>query len=125
MKYNEYIAEQGKVLFNLKTFTYGNKIITKNDYSNYLIQIDKNDAETYSKMFENKQHELRDIEFKKQKNIDDDTIMTQDDSGEYVETQNQNIDEQIDAYRKELGGQLLTQCGIDKNFQTITHNTKN
>ena len=50
--------------------------------------------------------------------------MTQNDTGEYIEVQSQTLDEQIDAYRKELGGQLLTQCGIDKNFQTITHNTE-
>lgn len=124
MKYNEYIAEQGKVLFNLKTFTYGNRIITKNNYSSYLIQINKDEAETYIKMFENKQHELRNIEFNKQKDKNNDTIMTMNDSGEYVESQVQTIDEQIDSYRKELGGQLLTQCGIDKNFQTITHNTE-
>ena len=120
MIYNEYIAEQDKVLFNLKTFSYGNRIITKDDYGDYLIQISKEVAKEYIQLLKDKQEEYNNIQ---QENINE-SIMVMNDDGEYVEQPNHSKEEVIEKYRLELGGQLITKYGINKHFQTIIHNTE-
>ena len=46
--YNEYSASEGKVLFNIRNFTYGIKIISSDDLSAYLYETDIDTAKEYA-----------------------------------------------------------------------------
>lgn len=46
--YNEYSASEGKVLLNIRNFTYGFKIISSDDLSAYLYETTKEVAEEYA-----------------------------------------------------------------------------
>lgn len=117
--YNEYIAETNKVLFNFNNFTYGNRILSKNDISKYLIQLDKDVATKYIEQFEKNKITIRhDFEEENAENNTNVKIMVLNNDGVYEE-QEDNLDTRIDNYRKELIAKIISNNGIDKQFQTI------
>lgn len=119
--YNEYIAETNKVLFNFNNFTYGNRILSKNDISKYLIQLDKDSAVNYIKQFEKYRLEIK--EQFREENInenDDAKIMVLNNDGIYEE-QDDSLELRIDNYRKELIAKIISNNGVDKQFQTVIH----
>lgn len=117
--YNEYIAETNKVLFNFNNFTYGNRILSKNDIFKYLIQLDKDTATKYIEQFEKNKITIRHaFEEENAKNNTNVKIMVLNDNGIYEE-QEDNLDTRIDNYRKELIAKIISNNGIDKQFQTI------
>lgn len=118
--YNEYIAEQNKVLFNFNNFTYGNRILSKEDISKYLIQLDKDTAIKYIKQFEENRDNIESL-FKENNADKDNDIKTMilNDDGVYEE-QDDTLGTQIENYRKELVAEIISN-GIDKQFQTVVH----
>lgn len=121
--YNEYIAETNKVLFNFNNFTYGNRILSKNDISKYLIQLDKDTATKYIKQFEKNKITIRhDFEEENAENNTNVKIMVLNNDGVYEE-QEDNLDTRIDNYRKEFVVKIISNNGIDKQFQTIIHSS--
>ena len=119
--YNEYIAETNKVLFNFNNFTYGNKILSKNDISKYLIQLDKDSAVNYIKQFEKYRLEIKEQFREENINENDDTkIMVLNDDGIYEE-QYDTLELRIDNYRKELIAKIISNNGVDKQFKTVIH----
>lgn len=50
MKYNEYIASEGKVLLNINDFSFANRMITKNVLE--LIELSKEEAEYYCNKYQ-------------------------------------------------------------------------
>lgn len=50
MKYNEYIASEGKVLLNINNFFFANRMITKNVFE--LIEVSKEEAEYYCNKYQ-------------------------------------------------------------------------
>lgn len=119
--YNEYIAEINKVLFNINNFTYGSKILSKNDISNYLIQLDKDVAIKYIEQFEKNKIAIR-HNFEKENTENNTNIKTMvlNDDGVYEE-QEDNLDTRIDDYRKELIAKIISNNGVDKQFQIVIH----
>lgn len=119
--YNEYIAETNKVLFNFNNFTYGNKILSKNDISKYLIQLDKDYAVNYIKQFEKYRLEIKEQFREENINKNDDTkLMVLNDDGVYEE-QDDTLELRIDNYRKELIAKIISDNGVNKQFQTVIH----
>ena len=57
--YYEYNAINGKVLFNLKTFTFGNTILSSKDLSTKLITLDLEKAKEYSQEYDSIIQEVR------------------------------------------------------------------
>lgn len=51
MEYKEYKASEGKVLFNIDNFTYGNMMLCSVDTVLNLIEVNKEDAEEYQKTY--------------------------------------------------------------------------
>ena len=49
--YNEFITIESKVLLNTKNFTWGNKILSKQDLKNVLLSIAKEEAEYNSNLY--------------------------------------------------------------------------
>lgn len=119
--YNEYIAETNKVLFNFSNFTYGNRILSKNDISKYLIQLDKDFAINCIKQFEKYRIEAKEQFEKENINKDDNTkVMVLNKDGVYEE-QDDSLELRIDNYRKDLITKIISNNGVDKQFQTIIH----
>lgn len=98
MNYNEYKAPDGKVLFNLDNFTYGNTILSIHNLN--LVVLDKEEAERLSNEYEAEkrriEEEQRKLEeeskHKKENNIEEDNsedygiqTMSLDEEGFYVE----------------------------------------
>lgn len=63
--YYEYNAINGKVLFNLKTFTYGNTILSNKDLSTKLITLNLKEAQQYSQEYDSILQEIIKSEPKK------------------------------------------------------------
>lgn len=119
--YNEYIADTNKVLFNFNNFTYGNRILSKNDISKYLIQLDKDSAINYIKKLEKYRAEIKEQFEKENTNKDDNTkIMVINEDGVYEE-QDDSVELRIDNYRQELIAKIISDNGVDKQFQTVIH----
>ena len=67
MEYKEYKASEGKVLFNIDNFTYGNKMLCSVDTVLNLIEVNKEDAEEYQKTYyEESERLMRDPAVKKE-----------------------------------------------------------
>lgn len=67
MKYKEYKASEGKVLFNIDNFTYGNMMLCSVDTVLNLIEVNKEDAEEYQKTYyEESERLMRDPVVKKE-----------------------------------------------------------
>ena len=58
MNYKEYRASNGKVLLNLRDFSYGNTILCGNDVTLSLTEVSKEDAESISNEFRDRIDEL-------------------------------------------------------------------
>lgn len=50
--YNEYIANEGKVLLNISTFNYGNRILSKEDIAVQLVETTKEIAEQFKNEYD-------------------------------------------------------------------------
>lgn len=92
MNYNEYKAPEGKVLFNLDNFTYGNTILSIHNLN--LVVLDKEEAEILSNEYEaekrrieEEQRKLEKSKLKEENNSEDYGIQTMslDEEGFYVE----------------------------------------
>lgn len=67
MEYKEYKASEGKVLFNIDNFTYGNMMLCSVDTVLNLIEVNKEDAEEYQKTYyEESERLMRDPVVKKE-----------------------------------------------------------
>lgn len=67
MEYKEYKASEGKVLFNIDNFTYGNMMLCSVDTVLNLIEVNKEDAEEYQKTYyEESERLMRDPAVKKE-----------------------------------------------------------
>lgn len=66
MKYNEYLAQDGKVIFNIYNFTYGKRMISKDDLSGHLFECTKDKAEEYIQKYKQQQEALQVQEAEKQ-----------------------------------------------------------
>ena len=67
MEYKEYKASEGKVLFNIDNFTYGNMMLCSVDTILNLIEVNKEDAEEYQKTYyEESERLMRDPVVKKE-----------------------------------------------------------
>ena len=67
MEYKEYKASEGKVLFNIDNFTYGNMMLCSADTVLNLIEVNKEDAEEYQKTYyEESERLMRDPVVKKE-----------------------------------------------------------
>lgn len=67
MEYKEYKASEGKVLFNIDNFTYGNMMLCSVDTVLNLIEVNKEDAEEYQKTYyEESERLMRDPAIKKE-----------------------------------------------------------
>ena len=67
MEYKEYKASEGKVLFNIDNFTYGNMMLCSVDTILNLIEVNKEDAEEYQKTYyEESERLMRDPAIKKE-----------------------------------------------------------
>lgn len=67
MEYKEYKASEGKVLFNIDNFTYGNMMLCSVDTVLNLIEVNKEDAEEYQKTYyEELERLMRDPAVKKE-----------------------------------------------------------
>lgn len=92
MNYNEYKAPDGKVLFNLDDFTYGNTILSIHNLN--LVVLDKEEAErlsneyeTEKRRIEEEQRKLEESKLKEENNSENYGIQTMslDEEGFYVE----------------------------------------
>lgn len=67
MEYKEYKASEGKVLFNIDNFTYGNMMLCSVDTVLNLIEVNKEDVEEYQKTYyEESERLMRDPAVKKE-----------------------------------------------------------
>lgn len=121
MKYNEYKAPKGKMLFNLDDFTCGNTILSAHDLN--LVILDKEEAERLSKEYQEAKDKAQEEEMKareqaeqeafnqeqnvlqmrkaKARTISEDSIQTMelDENGEYVESiedNNESVSDEVD-----------------------------
>lgn len=114
MKYNEYKSSNGKVLLNIENFTYGNTILSTKDLSAKLIEVDKSIAEEYSKKH---QEQIDEYYRTKNSNNENDSIMTLDENGVYIE----NKEDDIDKITTFLVAEILTKYDTSKLITCIKH----
>lgn len=115
MTYNEYKANTDKVLFNIKKFTYGNRILSINDISGELIELDKSVAEKYANEYSKRIEEY----YNQQKKVkSDEHIMTLNEDGTYSENTEEN---NIDSIATTLVAEILTKYDTSKNITCIKH----
>lgn len=115
MTYNEYKANNGKVLLNLNNFTYGNTIISKHDLSSKLIELDKSVAEKYANEYYKRIEEY----YNQQEKVkSDEHIMTLDEDGTYSENTEEN---NIYSITTTLVAEILTKYNTSKNITCIKH----
>lgn len=127
MAYKEYKAKQGKVLFNIDTFSWGNSIMTRPDSNLNLIEMTKEEAEYYSATFSESEQNLRDNFEAQENNKGNNTnagIMTLDENGVYTETENTevSIDAQIEDLKSKLLKDILNKgYSINSDIDIIQH----
>lgn len=115
MTYNEYKANEGKVLLNLNNFTYGNTILSKHDLSSRLIELDKSVAEKYANKYSKQMEEY----YNKQEKVkSNEQIMILDENGIYSENTEEN---NIDSITTTLVAEILTKYNTSKNITYIKH----
>lgn len=127
MAYKEYKAKQGKVLFNIDTFSWGNQIMTRPDNDFNLIEMTKEEAEYYSATFAESERNIRDNFDAQEKNKESNTnegVMTLDENGVYTETDNIDID--LDTQIEDLKSKLLKDIlskgySINSDIEIIQH----
>lgn len=113
--YNEYKASNNKVLFNIKNFTYGNRILSINDISGELIELDKSVAEKYANEYSKQIEEY----YNQEKKIkSDEHIMTLNEDGIYSENTEEN---NINSITITLVAEILTKYNTSKNITCIKH----
>lgn len=113
--YNEYIANDNKVLLNIKNFTWGHRILSKNDLSSILIEVDKEIAEQYCEEYKLKKEELTKGLEQNNANI---STMSENEDGTYIE---QKDFSPSNAARIELVSEILTKYDTSKNITCIKH----
>lgn len=115
MEYNEYVAKDNKVLFNIDNFTYGNRILSAKKLN--LIEIDLNTAEEIKNNFNNKKEEL----YKKYE--DNNEIQTLELNENIEVYEEKTLDKEINYYKNSIITNLLQQGYIINDVQIIKHNT--
>lgn len=134
MKYNEFKAPTGKVLFNLDNFTYGNTILSAFDLN--LIVLDKEEAEQLANEYIEKQEEIRQQETINTDNENDEVqsspakarrmnvaTMNLNEDGEYEEVADEPKDELIEFKQQHIANLIARGILLDKT--NVICNIKN
>ena len=131
MNYYEFVANQGKVLFNMKLFNYGNRIISKEDISGYLVEMNKEDAEQYANLYQQESKEIEEAIVKKETDIrrarynqKQKGIVLMNEISEEEEIANATAEEneRLNIIKKDIIGSIYTSTEISKmNIQVIKH----
>lgn len=123
--YNEYISKEGKVLFNINNFTWGNKILSQSDLSNYLIELDKDIAKKYQEEYNNKVKEINEEQNNSTiDNIDDmETYgIILNDDGTETNTIEESINNKIKNIKLSIISEIISNgYGTFNNFTIIKH----
>ena len=101
--YNEFITIEGKVLLNIENFTWGNKILSKQDLKNVLLSIAKEEAEYNSNLYN--------TEIERIQNLSDEEV-----------TPEKSKEEMITEYANTLKQELLNKGYVlGKDIEVIIH----
>ena len=101
--YNEFITVENKVLLNIENFTWGNKMLSKNNISQQLISISKEEAEYNSNLYN--------TEVERIQNLPDEEV-----------TPGKSKEEMIAEYANTLKQELLDKGYVlGKDIEVIIH----
>lgn len=117
MEYNEYIAKDNKVLFNIDNFTYGDRILSAKKLN--LVEIDLNIAKQLKDNFNNKKEEL----YKKYENDSNEEIQTLELNEDTEVYEEKTLDNEINNYKNNIINNLLQQGYIINDVEFIIHTT--
>lgn len=115
----------------MKLFNYGNRIISKEDISGYLVEMNKEDAEQYANLYQQESKEIEEAIVKKetdirrarynqkQKGI---ALMNEINEEEEIATATAEENERLNIIKKDIIGSIYTSTEISKmNIQVIKH----
>lgn len=122
MEYNEYIAKENKVLFNIDNFTYGNRILSA--FKLNLIEIDINKAKQLKEDYNNKIEELNNKYNQKDNNetISNEVLELNEETNTYEQI---DFDTELVNYKNNIVNSLIFEGYIINDIQIIKHNTNN
>lgn len=121
MEYNEYIAKENKVLFNIDNFTYGSRILSA--FKLNLIEIDINKAKQLKEDYNNKIEELNNkYNQKDNKTISDEVLELNEETNTYEQI---DFDTELANYKNNIVNSLIFEGYIINDIQIIKHNTNN
>lgn len=122
MEYNEYIAKENKVLFNIDNFTYGSRILSA--FKLNLIEIDINKAKQLKEDYNNKIEELNNKYNQKNNNetILDEVLELNEETNTYEQI---DFDTELVNYKNNIVNSLIFEGYIINDIQIIKHNTDN
>lgn len=122
MEYNEYIAKENKVLFNIDNFTYGSRILSA--FKLNLIEIDINKAKQLKEDYNNKIEELNNKYNQKDNNktISDEVLELNEETNTYEQI---DFNTELANYKNNIVNSLIFEGYIINDIQIIKHNTNN
>lgn len=114
--YNEFITVENKVLLNIENFTWGNKMLSKNDISQQLISISKEEAEYNSNLYNTEVERIQNLP---DEEVNPDVIEIDDNGNEIPK---KSKDEMIAEYAETLKQGLLDKGYVlGKDIEVIIH----